>query len=108
MTRHLCVFFFSSRRRHTRLQGDWSSDVCSSDLETEITYLASLTPAERRKSLETFFGFDLPCVVISKGQEPPAELLELARAKGVPVIRTKLKTAEFYRRLKPLDRKSVV
>src|SRR2546426_5037727 len=31
----VCVFlffFFSSRRRHTRLQGDWSSDVCSSDL----------------------------------------------------------------------------
>src|SRR5256885_8096323 len=28
----LFVFFFSSRRRHTRLQGDWSSDVCSSDL----------------------------------------------------------------------------
>src|SRR5256885_12069352 len=28
------LFFFSSRRRHTRLQGDWSSDVCSSDLTT--------------------------------------------------------------------------
>src|SRR5256885_4709915 len=28
----ICFFFFSSRRRHTRLQGDWSSDVCSSDL----------------------------------------------------------------------------
>src|SRR5256885_8287707 len=28
----MCYFFFSSRRRHTRLQGDWSSDVCSSDL----------------------------------------------------------------------------
>src|SRR5256885_13334171 len=26
------LLFFSSRRRHTRLQGDWSSDVCSSDL----------------------------------------------------------------------------
>src|SRR5207248_5466737 len=25
-------FFFSSRRRHTRSYGDWSSDVCSSDL----------------------------------------------------------------------------
>src|SRR5438876_6234505 len=25
-------FFFSSRRRHTRWTGDWSSDVCSSDL----------------------------------------------------------------------------
>src|SRR3972149_8213645 len=27
-----CVFFFSSRRRHTRFDCDWSSDVCSSDL----------------------------------------------------------------------------
>src|SRR5256885_10981651 len=29
-------FFFSSRRRHTRLQGDWSSDVCSSDLAMSL------------------------------------------------------------------------
>ena len=28
----VCYFFFSSRRRHTRLVRDWSSDVCSSDL----------------------------------------------------------------------------
>src|SRR5689334_23479686 len=28
-------FFFSSRRRHTRWNCDWSSDVCSSDLETD-------------------------------------------------------------------------
>src|SRR5256886_8848026 len=28
----LCVLFFSSRRRHTRFDCDWSSDVCSSDL----------------------------------------------------------------------------
>src|SRR5688500_20352890 len=33
-------FFFSSRRRHTRLQGDWSSDVCSSDLA--LTRLAGV------------------------------------------------------------------
>src|SRR5256885_12689547 len=31
-----CVFV-SSRRRHTRLQGDWSSDVCSSDLSSTAT-----------------------------------------------------------------------
>src|SRR5262249_59412408 len=29
----LVLFFFSSRRRHTRLVSDWSSDVCSSDLD---------------------------------------------------------------------------
>src|SRR6266480_649435 len=31
----LFFFFFSSRRRHTRLTCDWSSDVCSSDLNTQ-------------------------------------------------------------------------
>src|SRR2546430_11544224 len=30
---HLCFFFFSSRRRHTRFDCDRSSDVCSSDLK---------------------------------------------------------------------------
>src|SRR5437762_9832428 len=29
-------FFFSSRRRHTRYIGDWSSDVCSSDLDFNV------------------------------------------------------------------------
>src|SRR6266487_6867012 len=33
------VFFFSSRRRHTRWTGDWSSDVCSSDLGGGIAVL---------------------------------------------------------------------
>src|SRR2546421_8173899 len=32
-----CVFFFSSRRRHTRSDRDWSSDVCSSDRSEEHT-----------------------------------------------------------------------
>src|SRR5690606_41150754 len=34
------LFFFSSRRRHTRFSHDWSSDVCSSDLEEEVAVLA--------------------------------------------------------------------
>src|SRR5690348_18106536 len=33
-------FFFSSRRRHTRWTGDWSSDVCSSDLLFYSCYIA--------------------------------------------------------------------
>ena len=31
-------FFFSSRRRHTRYIGDWSSDVCSSDLKGDLCW----------------------------------------------------------------------
>src|SRR2546429_6613802 len=41
------VFFFSSRRRHTRCSRDWSSDVCSSDLSTEkvaVGFSTMLTP----------------------------------------------------------------
>src|SRR5688500_11791065 len=38
------MFFFSSRRRHTRLQGDWSSDVCSSDLEIYLNRMKRLDP----------------------------------------------------------------
>src|SRR5690348_8114624 len=39
----MLFFFFSSRRRHTRWTGDWSSDVCSSDLMT-LLLLAGLQP----------------------------------------------------------------
>src|SRR5256886_3271665 len=35
-------FFFSSRRRHTRFDCDWSSDVCSSDLEKSREKLSAL------------------------------------------------------------------
>src|SRR3989454_6686321 len=42
-----CFFFFSSRRRHTRLQGDWGSDVCSSDLGRVVALPRDpLTPVE--------------------------------------------------------------
>src|SRR5207248_8417084 len=39
----LSCFFFSSRRRHTRSYGDWSSDVCSSDLN-DLAVLAAHDP----------------------------------------------------------------
>src|SRR5437764_11699959 len=37
-------FFFSSRRRHTRYIGDWSSDVCSSDLNAWLALMLQLGP----------------------------------------------------------------
>ena len=69
--------------------------------ETEITYLGSLTPAERERILSGFFGFDMPAVIVTKGQDPPQELRVAASEAGVPLLRTRLKTAEFYRRIKP-------
>jgi len=70
--------------------------------ETEITYLTSLTPAKRKKVLELFFSFPIPAVFVTKGQRLPSGLREIAAAAGIPLIRTGLKTAEFYRRIKPV------
>src|SRR6266566_8042331 len=44
-------FFFSSRRRHTRLQGDWSSDVCSSDLGSATPHRSQTRPRRRLPSV---------------------------------------------------------
>src|SRR2546422_11134175 len=53
----LVIFFFSSRRRHTRCSRDWSSDVCSSDLwafyEDAMTELL-----EDNRFEVTFMGVD--------------------------------------------------
>lgn len=70
--------------------------------ETEIMYLASLDDDARRHALEGFFQHDLPAVFITKGLEPPEPLLGLATERLVPLIRTRLKTAEFYKRIKPI------
>src|SRR5256885_14810307 len=68
------MFLFSSRRRHTRLQGDWSSDVCSSDLVLiivpligwAISKLISLTGrfTSRRAAFWTKQGTSLLVAVI--------------------------------------------
>jgi HPr kinase/phosphorylase len=70
--------------------------------ETEVTYLQALGDEARRAAIETFMSYDLPVVFITKGQEPPEQVLELARTKGIPVLRTRLKTSEFFRRIKPI------
>src|SRR5437867_11723548 len=41
-------FFFSSRRRHTRSYGDWSSDVCSSDLRLQDDAMADAATTGHR------------------------------------------------------------
>ncbi len=70
--------------------------------ETEISYLRSLGDAERRVNLERFCAFGLPCVFITKTQEPPPPLLALMDGGGIPVYGSPLKTAEFYRQAKPV------
>ncbi len=69
--------------------------------ETEIAYLQSLTSEARRQSLEKFLSYELPCVIVTKAQTVPPDLLQIAQQRRIPVLLTKLKTAEFYRRITP-------
>jgi len=69
--------------------------------ETEMDYLASLDPAVRRKTLTTFFSFPIPCVFITKGQQPNPDLVDLATTARVALICSGLKTNQFYTRIKP-------
>src|SRR2546430_10214746 len=58
---HTLLFFFSSRRRHTRFDCDWSSDVCSSDLESVDVLKKTLhrqwaDEAEMRAGVDSLLG----------------------------------------------------
>ena len=69
--------------------------------ETEVEYLRSLSVEDRRKSWEGLINFDLPCIFVTKGQRLPKELAPMAKQRGIPLLRSKLSTAEFYQRLTP-------
>lgn len=69
--------------------------------ETEIAFLQSLDPERRRSSVEVFFACDFPAVFITKGLEPPDPILDVAAARGTPVILSQASTGDFYNRIKP-------
>src|SRR3712207_6943516 len=54
------LFFFSSRRRHTRYWRDWSSDVCSSDLPPRLVDVAILID-RIAENLDKFQDSRIPC-----------------------------------------------
>src|SRR2546428_4557407 len=88
--RLVCFFFFSSRRRHTRSDRDWSSDVCSSDL---------LDEAMEKVASEAGRSFDPRVVEVL--QERYVELERKAQSYNAEASR-------LSREVKIEDRKSVV
>src|SRR6266480_2250575 len=79
-------FFFSSRRRHTRLTCDWSSDVCSSDLSgeyrlvvlDEVTYPINWGWIDGEAVAAAVAARPLQVSVIATGRAAPPALIEIA------------------------------
>ena len=60
--------------------------------KAEMSYLDSLDNEVRLERLRTYFSYPIPCVIISRGMQPPEELLQLAHESDVPVFQSDLVT----------------
>ena len=69
--------------------------------QTEMSYLATLSPDVASARLAQVLQHDIPALVVTRGLEIPEYFSERAAASGVPVFRSQLITGEFYRLLKP-------
>jgi HPr kinase/phosphorylase len=67
--------------------------------QTELTYLATLSPADVRAAIDRLFQFSMPLIVVCKGLEVPPYLIECANAHEVPVLRSAMSTTPFIHNL---------
>lgn len=70
--------------------------------DSEVSYLAHLSPADRVQAVSRLFAHDLPCVMLTNGREAPAAMLVEAEAASVPVLRTSLDTPVAMARITTL------
>lgn len=63
--------------------------------KVEMTFLEKLNSEDRKKSLQGLFSSGIPCVVIARGMEPFTEMIEVAAACKVPLLRTSDVTSRF-------------
>lgn len=66
---------------------------------TEISFIKGLSDEVRKERIGKLLSYELPCIVITRNQEPPVELLELAREKKRWLLRTTQATTRFISRL---------
>lgn len=66
---------------------------------TELSYLKTLTSAERKKAISNVFSFTPPCFIIAKNIELPEGFVTVANKLKVPVIRTSMETTPFIHML---------
>ncbi len=67
--------------------------------QTELTYLATLSPQRVREAIDRLYQFSMPLIVVCKGLEVPAYLVQRGNECEVPVLRTSQSTTPFIHSL---------
>jgi HPr kinase/phosphorylase len=67
--------------------------------QTELTYLATLSPDAVRAAIDRLFQFEMPLIVVCKGLEVPPYMVQCANKTQVPVLRTPQSTTPFIHAL---------
>lgn len=67
--------------------------------KTELSYLQTLEPQERRGPVQKIFALDVACFVVTNGQQIPDYFIEEAQASGTPLFVTPLRSSLFIERI---------
>jgi HPr kinase/phosphorylase len=68
--------------------------------KTELSFVEQLKPEERRERYRQICQMEeTPCIVIAHGEEPPADLVEVAREAGIPLLQSNLSTTKLISKL---------
>lgn len=62
--------------------------------ETEISYLETLEPSARIRSIEGFFSLGLSCVIVTRGIEPMPELVQVAERTDTPLFVSEVRSSQ--------------
>ncbi|RKP49788.1 HPr kinase/phosphorylase [Cohnella endophytica] len=66
---------------------------------TELAFLDTLTTEERRDRMERLCHEETPCIIVTRGLEVPAELIEIAEERHFPVLRSSVATTILLSRI---------
>lgn len=67
--------------------------------KTEITFFNTLTPQQKKERMEALCTDETPCIIVTRGQEVPPELLLASQESGVPLLCSTQKTTRLASRL---------
>lgn len=63
---------------------------------TEMSYLAQLSPNARSESLSKIFSYNIPCILITDNNRPFPEMLDMAIKKEIPILASNMPTTKVY------------